>query len=81
MDACLYAIGYAAWQRYQKPSLPVQFGQIDFGRTPDPGEPCLVRIQQKQLLESGARWDFQLQGHNGDRLLTVSNYEIGWLKG
>ncbi|MCA9008407.1 MAG: SDR family NAD(P)-dependent oxidoreductase [Planctomycetaceae bacterium] len=81
MDACLYAIGYAAWQRYQKPSLPVRFGQIDFGRIPDPGEPCLVRIQQKQLLESGAQWDFQLQGHNGDRLLTVSNYEIGWLKG
>ena len=54
MDACLYAVGYAAWHRYQKPSLPVQFGVIEFGRLPDPGEPCVVSIQQKQLLESGA---------------------------
>ena len=80
MDACLYAVGYAAWHRYQKPSLPVQFGVIEFGRLPDPGEPCVVSIQQKQLLESGACWDFQLDGHNGDRLLTVSGYQIGWLK-
>ena len=80
MDACLYAVGYAAWHRYQKPSLPVQFGVIEFGRLPDPGEPCVVSIQQKQFLESGACWDFQLHGHNGDRLLTVSGYQIGWLK-
>ncbi len=81
MDACLYAVGYTAWRRFQKPSLPVQFGKIEFGRMPDPGEPCIVRIQQKQSLESGATWDFQLQGHNGDRLLTVTDYQIGWLKG
>jgi NAD(P)-dependent dehydrogenase (short-subunit alcohol dehydrogenase family) len=80
MDACLYAIGYAAWQRHQKPSLPVEFEHIEFGRLPDPGEPCLVRIQQTHLSDSGAIWNFQLQGHNGDRLLTVSGYRIGWLK-
>ncbi len=81
MDACLYAIGYAAWHRHQKPSLPVQFGRIEFGRLPDPGEPCVVRIQEKQTLASGAILDFQLYGNNGDRLLTVCNYQIGWLKG
>jgi hypothetical protein len=80
MDACLYAVGYAAWHRHQKPSLPVRFDQIEFGRLPDPGEPCLVRIQQTGLSESGAVWNFQLQGHNGDRLLTVTGYRIGWLK-
>lgn len=80
MDACLYAIGYTAWHRHQKPSLPVRFDQIDFGRMPDPGEPCLVRIQQTHLSETGAVWDFQLQGHNGDRLMTVTGYRIGWLK-
>ncbi len=80
MDACLYAVGYAAWHRHQKPSLPVRFDQIEFGRLPDPGEPCLVRIQQTSLSDSGAIWNFQLQGHNGDRLLTVTGYRIGWLK-
>jgi NAD(P)-dependent dehydrogenase (short-subunit alcohol dehydrogenase family) len=80
MDACLYAVGYAAWHRHQKPSLPVRFDQIEFGRLPDPGEPCLVRIQQTNLSDSGAVWNFQLQGHNGDRLLTVTGYRIGWLK-
>jgi len=81
MDACLYAVGYGAWFRHQKPSLPVSFDRIEFGRLPDPGEPCLVRIQQAAELPSGASWDFQLQGHNGDRLLTVSGYQIGWLRG
>ena len=80
MDACLYAVGYVAWHRHQKPSLPVRFDQIEFGRLPDPGEPCLVRIQQTNLSDSGAVWNFQLQGHNGDRLLTVTGYRIGWLK-
>ena len=81
MDACLYAIGHAAGHRHQKPSLPVQFGRIEFGRLPDPGEPCVVRIHEKQLLASGAILDFQLYGNNGDRLLTVRDYQIGWLKG
>ena len=80
MDACLYAVGYAAWIRHQKPSLPVKFGRIEFGRLPDPGEPCSVRIQQKELNASGAVWNFVLTGNNGDRLLTVSDYHIGWLK-
>lgn len=81
MDACLYAIGHAAWHRHKKPSLPVQFGRIEFGRLPDPGEPCVVRIHEKQILASGAVLDFQLYGNNGDRLLSVCDYQIGWLKG
>jgi acyl transferase domain-containing protein/acyl carrier protein len=81
MDACLYAIGHAAWHRHKKPSLPVQFGRIEFGRLPDPGEPCVVRIHEKQIMASGAVLDFQLYGNNGDRLLIVCDYQIGWLKG
>jgi predicted hotdog family 3-hydroxylacyl-ACP dehydratase len=80
MDACLYAIGYAAWKRHQRPSLPVRFDRIEFGRLPDPGEPCLVRIQELNSSDNGAIWNFDLQGHNGDRLLSVSGYRIGWLK-
>lgn len=79
MDACLYAIGYGAWIRHGKPSLPVSFGKINFGRLPDPGEPCLVKIEEIQQLPSGALWKFELNGHNGDRLLTVDEYQIGWL--
>jgi len=81
MDACLYAIGAAAWNRHQRASLPVSFERIEWGRLPDPGEPCLVRIVEVDSNESGAVWDFQLQGNNGDRLLTVNGYRVGWLKG
>ena len=40
----------------------------------------LLSLQQTKLSDSGAVWNFQLQGHNGDRLLTVTGYRIGWLK-
>jgi acyl transferase domain-containing protein/acyl carrier protein/NAD(P)-dependent dehydrogenase (short-subunit alcohol dehydrogenase family) len=80
MDACLYAIGAAAWHRHQRASLPVSFERIEWGRLPDPGEPCLVRVAEVDSNESGAVWDFQLQGNNGDRLLTINGYRVGWLK-
>ncbi|MBC7964522.1 MAG: SDR family NAD(P)-dependent oxidoreductase, partial [Fuerstia sp.] len=80
MDACLCAVGYAAFHRHQMSSLPVRFDQIEFGRLPDPGEPCIVRIRQSHVSDTGAVWDFQLQGHNGDRLLTVHGYRTAWLK-
>ncbi|MFN9717991.1 MAG: SDR family NAD(P)-dependent oxidoreductase [Planctomycetota bacterium] len=80
MDACLYAIGYTAWQRYHRPSLPIFFDRIEPGRLPDPGEPCLVRIRELDSNDSGALWDFDLQGYNGDRILTVRGYRIGWLR-
>lgn len=80
MDACLCAVGYAAFHRHQMSSLPVRFDQIEFGRLPDPGEPCIVRIRQSHISDTGAVWDFQLQGHNGDRLLTVHGYRTAWLK-
>lgn len=80
MDACLCAVGYAAFHQHQMSSLPVRFDQIEFGRLPDPGEPCIVRIRQSHISDTGAVWDFQLQGHNGDRLLTVNGYRTAWLK-
>lgn len=80
MDACLWAVGYAAFHRHQMSSLPVRFDQIEFGRLPDPGEPCIVRIQQTHVSDTGAVWDFQLQGNNGDRLITVNGYRTAWLK-
>ena len=81
MDACLYAVGYAAWQRHQRARLPVQFDRIEFGRQPDPGEPCVVSIRETSVAENSATWNFELSGNNGDRLLAVVGYRTGWLKG
>ena len=78
-DACLYAIGWTAWHRHQKPSLPVKFDRIEFGRLPDPGELCTVRVTPLKVSDVGAGWNFSLDGLNGDRLMTVTGYRTAWL--
>jgi hypothetical protein len=79
MDACLYAVAVFAWRKFQRPSLPVRFSQIEFGRLPDPGEPCLVRIECNQEYDRGAVFQFRLTGNNGDLLLQVDGYRVAWL--
>jgi hypothetical protein len=79
MDACLYAAALAAGKRFQKASLPVRFERIVFGRLPDPGEPCMVEVCIVRELESGLLMAFQLTGQNGDLLLDVDGYQVGWL--
>jgi len=79
MDACLYAAALFAGHRSGKPSLPVSFGRIRFGRLPDPGEPCLVQIQWVKDSPQGMVLTFQLIGLNGDLLLDVHDYLVGWL--
>ncbi len=79
MDACLYASAVFAARTHQRPSLPVSFEEIRLGRMPDPGEPCLIQIQQESEEASGLRLAFQLIGLNGDLLFDVRGYRIGWL--
>ncbi len=79
MDACLYAAAVFAWRRTQKASLPVSFETIRFARLPDPGEPCLVRVESRREVASGMEFDFQLIGLNGDLLLDVEGYRVAWL--
>lgn len=79
MDACLYAVAVYAWKRFQKPSLPVRFGSIRTGRLPDPGEPCVVRIEFCEAGDRRAVFCFELFGNNGDCLLRVEDYQIAWL--
>ena len=79
MDACLYACAVAGWQKFAKASLPVRFGKIQFGRQPDPGEPCVVSIKVLRHNDKGMTCSFRLQGLNGDTLLRVTNYRMAWL--
>lgn len=79
-DACLYAAAVFAGRRFGRPSLPVRFERIRFGRLPDPGEPCLVSVQLIEELNEGLVLAFQLVGLNGDLLLDVEGYRIGWLQ-
>jgi len=79
MDACLYACAAAGWRRFDRSSLPVRFGRIQFGRQPDPGEPCVVSIRILRRNNEGMTCSFRLQGLNGDTLLRVTNYRMAWL--
>ncbi|MEZ6127369.1 MAG: beta-ketoacyl synthase N-terminal-like domain-containing protein [Planctomycetaceae bacterium] len=79
MDACLYAVAVVAWKTHGKASLPVKFGSVRFGRQPDPGEPCVVRVTLNAETGRGVRCCFRLQGLNGDVLLNVEDFEIAWL--
>jgi NAD(P)-dependent dehydrogenase (short-subunit alcohol dehydrogenase family) len=79
MDACLYAAALFAGKRYGRASLPSRFGFIRWGRLPDPGEPCLVRIRRKSELPRGLLLAFEMIGLNGDLLLEVDDYSIVWL--
>jgi hypothetical protein len=79
MDACLYAAALFAGKRYGRASLPSRFGFIRWGRLPDPGEPCLVRIHRKSELPRGLLLAFEMIGLNGDLLLEVDDYSIVWL--
>lgn len=78
-DACLYAAAVFVGRRFGRPSLPVRFDRIRFGRLPDPGEPCLVSVQLIEELNEGVILAFQLVGLNGDLLLDVEGYRVGWL--
>jgi len=79
MDACLYAAAVFAARTTGRPSLPVRFEQIWLGRLPDPGEPCLVRVRHEREMAGGAVLAFELIGLNGDLLVDVNGYQIGWL--
>ncbi|MBL8809284.1 MAG: SDR family NAD(P)-dependent oxidoreductase, partial [Planctomycetaceae bacterium] len=78
-DACLYLIGLANVRMYRKLSLPVEFLGVQFGRLPDPGEPCDVRTTLVRVDDRGATWSFELTGQNGDVLLQVGSCRTGWL--
>ncbi|WP_437194328.1 SDR family NAD(P)-dependent oxidoreductase [Planctomicrobium sp. SH527] len=79
MDACLYGAAVFAGRLYQKPSLPVGFDRIVLGRLADPGEACLLQVQLVGEEERGLNLAFQLIGLNGDLLMDVSGYRVGWL--
>ncbi|SFH84043.1 type I polyketide synthase [Planctomicrobium piriforme] len=79
MDACLYAAAVFAGRKSGKPSLPVSFEQVRLGRLADPGEACVIVIQQIAEEASGLVLAFQLIGLNGDLLLDVNGYRVGWL--
>jgi hypothetical protein len=80
MDACLYAAALLGGEFCRRLSLPVRFGRIRWGRLPDAGEPCLVKVEIKQHSDEVAELDFILWGLNGDVILDVERYTIGWLR-
>jgi acyl transferase domain-containing protein len=80
LDACLYATGLLAWwQVAPGVALPTGFGSIQLGRSPTPGEECLVETRFCRAESDQAYFNFTLCGDNGDVLLDVADYRIVWL--
>jgi acyl transferase domain-containing protein/NAD(P)-dependent dehydrogenase (short-subunit alcohol dehydrogenase family)/acyl carrier protein len=80
LDACLYAVGLSAWRAVRPgTALPKRFQSIRLGRTPNPGEACLVSLRLITQDETEATYDFRLTAADGTMLLDVTGYRIVWL--
>ncbi|WP_261344716.1 type I polyketide synthase [Allorhodopirellula solitaria] len=79
MDAVLYAAGMLAYRVGGRPSLPISFDTIKIGRLPVPGEPLRVIVDCESDDENGATLRASLMGLNGDCILELVGYQIGWL--
>lgn len=79
MDAVLYAAGMLAYRVGRRPSLPVRFDRIQFGRLPQPGEPLRVTVVWKQDHFSGGEMIASLVGLNQDPILQLEGYRVGWM--
>ncbi|TWU18982.1 Phthiocerol synthesis polyketide synthase type I PpsC [Allorhodopirellula heiligendammensis] len=78
-DALLYAAGMLAYRVSGRPSLPVSFERIEIGRLPVPGEPLRAVVTCEHEDETGAILRASLDGFNGDRILELIGYKIGWI--
>ena len=76
----MYATGILTHFGIQEgPSLPYKIGAVTFGKTPMPGEPCLVQITFKGCEGRYADFDFTLVGNDGSVILQADDYRIVWL--
>ena len=78
-DGCLYAAAAHVYALHGRPSLPVSFDRIQLGRTPDPGEPCLVRVLETKAGKKGSRLSWTLTGLNGDVLMQADDFRVAFL--
>ena len=79
MDAVLYAAGMLAYRVGDRPSLPIAFDKIEFGRLPVPGEPLEVQVTWQKNDDDGGEMTATLAGLNQDMVLRLTGYRIGWL--
>jgi malonyl CoA-acyl carrier protein transacylase/acyl carrier protein/NAD(P)-dependent dehydrogenase (short-subunit alcohol dehydrogenase family) len=79
MDAVLYAAGMLAYRVGGRPSLPIQFEEIEIGRLPQPGEPLQVCVTWLKIHDGGGEMTATLAGLNRDLILHLTGYRVGWL--
>ena len=79
-DGALYAAGLLAHHVHGHPSLPVRIERLELGRAPDPGEPLDVRVALLDADEAGGNLSLAVAGQNGDPILRMHGYRVGWLR-
>ena len=79
-DAALYAAGLLAHHVHGHASLPVRIEGLRIGRSPDPGEPLEVRVWMHAADATGGDMSVAVRGQNGDMILRMHGYRVGWLR-
>jgi acyl transferase domain-containing protein/NAD(P)-dependent dehydrogenase (short-subunit alcohol dehydrogenase family) len=74
LDACFYAVGLFFCLTTGSESAPESAQSLSFARPPEPAEECLLRVEKR-----GDKFDFLLQGENGDILIRAKDYSVSLL--
>ncbi len=75
LDACLFSCGVALWWHLRGAvSIPDGIEAIHLGRSPQPGEMCLVHITIRGREGKLALFDFTVFGEDGSVVLQVEGY-------
>jgi len=75
LDACLYACGSFLWLKCRGViAVPDGFERLRWGRSPRPGERCLLTITDRGREGNHTFYDFSLAGDDGETLLDVVGY-------
>jgi hypothetical protein len=75
LDSAMFSCGVYAWSNFDKViAIPHRIESLRLGRSATPGETCYQRFEFLELQNNHALFDFELFGHDGQRILRVEKY-------
>ena len=75
LDSAMFSCGVYAWSNFDKViAIPHRIESLRLGRSATPGETCYQRFEFVGLQNNHALFDFDLFGHDGQRILQVEKY-------
>ena len=71
LDGCFYAASIYHYVQGGHTALPRAMQRLEIGRSPQPGEGCLVRVRRREEL-----FDFTVWGEDASTLLVGTGYQV-----